>query len=358
MCKSAGLLAVLISITVSSLASAQLSEFRISQYVPGDVVAAFTINVKAIRDQLDISSEDHQFLIRKFQEESGIDLTQLDRVVATFGFEYLTGDQSDPGGLFLIELEFSHNVNQADILEALYDAESMDEVNVDGHTIFCPTGRSGGAPSVCFADEHRMLIGYTERIKRAFEQPDNDFGPMLVNSMEAQADLVFVMDISLLDGDQRSEFSRIFAEDMAIPYLNEAIDGNLESGEIIVTAKDSTPVNAVVRFETDQAAANWQQRIEAGLAAVPQLVDNAQRELPDDSAPYYQVTKSFLEFSTAAVASASVTSRGPVLQFHLEHDGGFPESPQLLSGYLVAWFRFFDELQAQFGGDEVIIDDK
>ncbi len=341
--------------------TAQLSEFETTRYVPAETIAAVTINMRTIIEQMNLEDP----LVRKFldvgEEKGGMDYSKLNRILVMFSPRDEEHTAFGPPAAMLIQ--FNEPFDYREFMEHnASDYLDFEIEDYEGHEIhvgrFTYEGAAGDGPGYFFPEDDTIVQGTRKVIQQMIDGETADSpGMELVNNLDHDAEIHVVVE----DGSQIAEMLGL------PPGLNDLGVNELAEGlrrlEFIASYDQQPPVQLTIEMNTVDQANQVIGLINAGRVAAPGALDGmedgldeqAERGGPELQDEAIQVLRDLIVLGNSALREMKIERNEATIRITLGQIEGLEKLPQLFGQAMGAMMLGTEAMLAEEGQLELTV---
>ena len=327
-CLAAGLVVLVISLPTHSKLQAQLSEFKLTRFVPNDTFAALYLNTDAIFEKVDF---DDPVVAKLFEAAGGYGWNpNLEQALFLFSSKV---DDERPGAMPVVTLmKFNQPITpeawfQKHQLSTFVQFEPKDykDQEIYEGKFKQAHGSDEFDQAFFFPDEKTVVVADREMVRHAIDGESTNSASMdLVNNLDTEAELHF-----LFEGSDKIDANVLGG--LGFGTLIGGLIGDAKRLEVLGSYSEQRPLQITIEMNNDEQMDRVVEMIDAGVAAAPLALDGVAERLdelaPDEAAPAF---RDLIALGRTALEKMKTKRENTTLRITLERVDNLENLPQLL----------------------------
>ena len=334
-----------IGLSDSDLLNAQSAEKQDvnTKYVLDDSFLFVSVNVAAIRDVADKDADNFDFVMEKFQEYVGFDLSKLDSILIQFGSGGDDLEVEDGGDSVCIVLNFAADADLKKYREYLLDeGGDFEEEELGGKPYLNPNNEY--QPGIYFPDDQTMMIAEDARMQSVPDTTGGTNAKKIAGRLNSRDHVGIVFEMEEGNEGQFMVMDQIFREfDLEQAGLDSELLEFLQRGSINIDLKSDDIVKAEMVAASDSAAESIVEAAKDARDQLLDMIDMASAEM--ESAPNDDLRdagEKIIGTIMEAADSAKFSQDGSTVRMTTSKKGGATELVDTVVQAAAGLFRMFE----------------
>ena len=304
-----------------------------TSFIASDSFVVIVIHPRQMLAQTPKHSKFVKMMISLVDEESGIQIDNLEQIVVQFGVP--EGEDDDIEDKLVVTMRFAKDVDRARIREKTF-TESREAVH-DGKKYM--RAERDSSPSGYFHDDRTLIMAKEKRLLKVMAQKQS-MGPLVhrLRSIDATSDIVIV-------GNFHADAARAATQELANEMFDQDLPpelvGALDAGTLTAKLSSDIPIRMQLDMADEKAALGvkkWSESLlTIGRRVFPELKKEILRDLPSP------LDDSLVDAIDKLLNETQVSVEGNRVHAVLHAKGGLPQVVEVFTFPFVVFSGAFEE---------------